>query len=213
MSRSEKPTRSGRTVIPDAQAIVSLRMGKGWAREDLAHKSRRSLKSIDRIEAGQPVFPRTLEGVASALNVPLEKLIASPDTVHSLERAESCAHAVDLDRLVYGRRNDALAIEVRIVVPSDPKTSPHPTSIINALRDAVGFKHPVRLVSSEFCTPSIAPLGALVITAAMIRSDARVMFTKLVAGQLDSFDVRLFTRTNGGFFYLSTRAWNARTGY
>ena len=213
VSRKEEQSRPGRTVIADAQAVVAFRVGKGWAREDLARKAHRSLKSIDRIEAGQPVFPRTLEGVAAALNVPLEKLIVSADRAHNSGHAASCAHAVDLDSLVYGRRNDALAVEVRIVVPSDSKVPPHPTSIISGLRDAAGLKHPIRIVSSDICAPSIAPSGALIITAVMIRSDARVVFTKLVAGQLDSLDVRLFTRTNGGFFYLSTRAWNARSGY
>ncbi len=212
MSRSEKSGRPARTVIADAQTVVALRMSKGWAREDLAQKSHRSLKSIDRIESGRPVFPRTLEGVATALKVPLEKLLATGARAEPGERAASCARAIDLDGLIYGHRQDAMAVEVRLVVPADSKAPPHPGAIITALRSLAGLQNPIRVLSSDLSSPSIAPSGALIITAVMIRSDARILFSKLASGLLDNLDVRLFAGTNGGFLYLSTTAWNARVG-
>jgi transcriptional regulator with XRE-family HTH domain len=58
------------------QRIAAARKGKGWERDDLAHYSKVSGRTIQRIESGNTEAPRraTLEALADTLDIPLDEL-------------------------------------------------------------------------------------------------------------------------------------------
>jgi transcriptional regulator with XRE-family HTH domain len=65
-----------RTVTPDGEAIQRLRIEKGWRVEDLAKKSRCSLKTVENVERGRSVYLYTLSKFAQALGVEVSTLMA-----------------------------------------------------------------------------------------------------------------------------------------
>ena len=62
-----------------AERILSIRKSKGFSQELLAEQSGVSLRTIQRVEQGETV-PRghTMQALATALDVPLEALLAAP---------------------------------------------------------------------------------------------------------------------------------------
>ena len=62
-----------------AERILSIRKSKGLSQELLAEQSGVSLRTIQRVEQGETV-PRghTMQALATALNVPLDSLLAAP---------------------------------------------------------------------------------------------------------------------------------------
>ena len=64
-----------------AERILSIRKSKGLSQELLAEQSGVSLRTIQRVEQGETV-PRghTMQALATALNVPLDSLLAAPAT-------------------------------------------------------------------------------------------------------------------------------------
>lgn len=62
-----------------AERILAIRKSKGFSQELLAEQSGVSLRTIQRVEQGETV-PRghTVQALATALNVPLDALLAAP---------------------------------------------------------------------------------------------------------------------------------------
>lgn len=67
------------TFMFSAERILTIRKSKGFSQELLAEQSGVSLRTIQRVEQGETV-PRghTMQALATALNVPLEALLAAP---------------------------------------------------------------------------------------------------------------------------------------
>jgi transcriptional regulator with XRE-family HTH domain/uncharacterized Tic20 family protein len=65
-----------------AERILAIRKSKGFSQELLAEQSGVSLRTIQRVEQGETV-PRghTMQALATALDVPLEALLAAPAVV------------------------------------------------------------------------------------------------------------------------------------
>lgn len=75
-----QPTRQMRNesnmVIPDGRKVRRLRKKSLLTQEELAKKAGYALRTIQRIEQGEPTYPRTLSEVAQVLETTLEDLIA-----------------------------------------------------------------------------------------------------------------------------------------
>jgi transcriptional regulator with XRE-family HTH domain len=61
-------------ILPDGQRVKALRAERGWTQEELAGKVGCAKKTIENIEAGRPVLPRTLRELAQALGVAFHEL-------------------------------------------------------------------------------------------------------------------------------------------
>lgn len=89
---SEQPSK--RTIIPNRTKVVEFRRARGWTQEDLMEAAIIDKRTMNRIESGRPVFIRTLQSVAKALEVPLCEIadggVARADQVtdESLPRTE-----------------------------------------------------------------------------------------------------------------------------
>jgi len=64
------------TVVVDGKAVKALRTKQGLTRDELADKSGVSLGTIDKLEAGGPVYPSSLHAVAQALGSSYDDLRA-----------------------------------------------------------------------------------------------------------------------------------------
>jgi diguanylate cyclase (GGDEF)-like protein len=60
---------SGSFVQPSGSRVRELRQVRGWTQEDLAHRAGCAKRTIENIEAGRRVLPRSLAEVAEALGV------------------------------------------------------------------------------------------------------------------------------------------------
>jgi transcriptional regulator with XRE-family HTH domain len=70
------------TIMFSAERILTIRKSKGFSQELLAEQSGVSLRTIQRVEQGETV-PRghTMQALATALDVPLDALLATPAPV------------------------------------------------------------------------------------------------------------------------------------
>ena len=66
----------------DKTNVAKLRKERGWTQEELAEKSFLTVRTIQRMEAGQDVSLTTLSSVAKALAVSLSDLFTHIDTEH-----------------------------------------------------------------------------------------------------------------------------------
>ncbi len=81
----------------NGEAIVTRRKEKGWTREDLAHKSGVSVRTIASMEGGKRVTLYTLGCVAKALETDHQKFAADIQTVESDKPRLSLRLTVNLD--------------------------------------------------------------------------------------------------------------------
>lgn len=99
------------TVIPNGREAKRLRIERGLSQEELAEKVGCAKRTIENVEAGKPVYPRTLAEVAEALGESVEirhliispldeRLVPSPPTSDSPARV---GNAPSLPSLVVGR--------------------------------------------------------------------------------------------------------------
>ncbi|PVY84346.1 helix-turn-helix domain-containing protein [Convivina intestini] len=64
----------------DKTKVTALRKAKGWTQEDLAERAYITVRTIQRLEAGQEVSTETLSSVANALGVTITDLFEYIDT-------------------------------------------------------------------------------------------------------------------------------------
>lgn len=67
-----------RSVVVRSEEVCRARDAKGWSTEELARRAGYSVRTIQKIEAGEPVSPSTASDIAAALKVPYEVLVPSP---------------------------------------------------------------------------------------------------------------------------------------
>lgn len=67
-----------RSVVVRGEEVSRARNAKGWSTEELARRAGYSVRTIQKIEAGEPVSPSTASDIAAALKVPYEVLVPSP---------------------------------------------------------------------------------------------------------------------------------------
>src|SRR5262249_5412288 len=73
-----RSARRADTVRPDPDRVRQLREEHGWTQAGLAERADCSVRTVESIEAGNPVKRVTLAGVAHALDVAPETIIARP---------------------------------------------------------------------------------------------------------------------------------------
>lgn len=88
-------------VRPDKKTIIDQRIKRGWPQEQLAEIADVSLKTIQRVEQGNPAAFNTLQAIANAFDLTVEDLLLKednapkPDTkptepkIHHLPRLQS----------------------------------------------------------------------------------------------------------------------------
>lgn len=84
----------GRTITPNAKKVKELREGRGWTQADLAKKSGRSERSIQKIEAGSMCYAFTLTKVAEALKVTFLDLVLEKKAEKPIPKGERRATIV-----------------------------------------------------------------------------------------------------------------------
>lgn len=73
-------------MVMNKTQVVKLRKEKGWTQETLAERAHVTVRTIQRLEAGQEVSEETLKAVSSALSVTVNELF---DYVDASEREET----------------------------------------------------------------------------------------------------------------------------
>ena len=71
--------------------IQILRKQRGWTQEQLAQCSGISVRTLQRLENGEPAAGETLQSVAAALGVPVGELLSTPQDVHQTAPAVEAA--------------------------------------------------------------------------------------------------------------------------
>lgn len=69
-----------RSVVVRGEEVSRACDAKGWSTEELARRAGYSVRTIQKIVAGEPVRPSTASDIAATLNVPYEVLVPSPGT-------------------------------------------------------------------------------------------------------------------------------------
>lgn len=67
-----------RSVVVRGEEVSRARNAKGWSTEELARRAGYKVRTIQKIEAGEPVSPSTASDIAAALKLPYELLVPSP---------------------------------------------------------------------------------------------------------------------------------------
>jgi transcriptional regulator with XRE-family HTH domain len=63
------------TLQPNGEKVRRLRMEKAWTQEELATKVGCAKRTIEKVESGRCVLPRTVREIAQALGVPFKDLV------------------------------------------------------------------------------------------------------------------------------------------
>lgn len=127
------------TVCPDGGTARRHRIERGFTQEELADEAGLSKRTIEKIEAGKPVYVRTMAEVAAALDVPLKQLLAGNHENGPIECAspeETPARlgmAPPLPWRLVGRDADLQNIIQRLT-PSPAHAESMPTQTVTAVR-------------------------------------------------------------------------------
>lgn len=81
--------------------IQKLRLKHGWSQQQLANASGLSVRTIQRIEAGQPANTETLKSIAAVFEIDFSTLNAEPATMTT---ATSITENQEADALNYVRK-------------------------------------------------------------------------------------------------------------
>lgn len=129
------------TVIPNGEETKRLRVERGLSQEELAKKVGCSKRTIEHVEAGKPVYPRTLAEIAEAFGKPVEirHLINTSFPVRSPENLSTGASptrvgsAPSLPSLVVGR--DTVLSDLHACLTRSPREHvARPTQVLTAVR-------------------------------------------------------------------------------
>lgn len=129
------------TIQPNGTIVKRLRQERGWSQDDLAGKAGYSKRTIENIEAGKPVYTRTLSVVAEALGLPLKDLIAGHDKDTSegkvadvsASNAVRIGNAPPLPSLLVGREVDLVKLAARLT-RAGSETEHAATQVLTAVR-------------------------------------------------------------------------------
>lgn len=97
----------------DKTLVVKLRKEKGWTQETLAERAYVTVRTIQRLEAGQEVSEGTLKSVSNALSVTVNELFDYVDTAEREERLMEISkeQAIQLNK----RRSEETTIKLILV--------------------------------------------------------------------------------------------------
>lgn len=72
--------------------IKELLKAKHYTQQELADKMNVSLSAVRQMVAAESLTTATLEKIATALNVPMWQLFASPEEVAQQTKSDTCPH-------------------------------------------------------------------------------------------------------------------------
>lgn len=159
------------TVEPNGKQIESLRTERGWSQEELATKADCSKRTIENIEAGKPVYRKTLAAIAAAFGAPVQVkdlLVANGETIDLKEVTTSSkpvvrvGNAPPLPSLLVGREGDMSRLIARLShVESGTDTGPRQRLIIVRGWPGVGKTSITRAIAHSPDLAAMFPDGVL----------------------------------------------------
>ncbi len=108
--------------------VKRLRAERGWSQEELAAKAGCSKKTVENVEAGRPVFARSLAEIAGAFGPPVEitdildarQFVDEPDTPDASDlviEISRIGNLPPLPKLVIGRSRDLASVKRKFCKP------------------------------------------------------------------------------------------------
>jgi len=178
MENPDETASDGRCVTARGHIVRGQRKAKGWNVQDLAKKAGYSVKTIERVEKGLPVYIATLSDVANALGMRYELLLADPP----LERGRDYKEPIPAEDGTERR----LQVVVKIEVPYYAFVeSERLEQFLKLLQHLLPAKEQITKVSVE--------QGSVILTLSMAESDVYRLCEGYLVGRLNILEISEIT--------------------
>jgi transcriptional regulator with XRE-family HTH domain len=114
------------TVEPNGKRIGELRLAKDWNQDVLAEKARCGFRTVQKAEAGEPIYVSILKRIAAALGAnDAELFIAGSESTEQSDSGSARGLAPPMPSLVVGRDEALNELKSRLGQRLGPHSSPY----------------------------------------------------------------------------------------